>query len=77
MFKDYVLKCNSSSFEALDNFALLAVQQYNLGDRDDWFDNFRGWFYGFYARITNVQTHFRINMHLIFIICALVRGFHT
>jgi hypothetical protein len=59
MSKDYVLKFNTASFKALDEFALLADQKYNLGDRDDWFGNFRGGLYGFYARITGVQIHFR------------------
>jgi len=59
MSKDYVLEFNRSSFKALDEFALLTDQKYNLGDKDDWFGNFRGGLYGFYARITGVKIHFR------------------
>jgi hypothetical protein len=59
MSNDYLLKFNLSSYEALDEFALLAAQKYNLGDKYDWFGNFRGGLYGFYARITGVQIHFK------------------
>jgi len=59
MSKDYLLEFNVSPFKALDEFALLADQKYNLGDKDDWFGNFRGGLYGFYSRITGVQIHFR------------------
>lgn len=59
MSKDYMLEFNWSSFKALDEFALLTDQKYNLGDKDDWFGNFRGGLYGFYARITGVKIHFR------------------
>lgn len=43
----------------LDEFALLARQDYNLGAGDDWFGEFRGGLYGFYARIHGVEKHYR------------------
>ena len=42
MSKDYVLKFDLSPYDELDKFALLADQSYNLGDRGDWFNHFRG-----------------------------------
>ncbi len=45
-------------FEALDQLALLACQDYNLGGAGDWFGEFRGGLYGFYARLYGVQRHF-------------------
>jgi hypothetical protein len=60
MSKDYTLKYNLSSYEALDKFALLADQKYNLGDKDDWFNNFRGGLFGLYSRLLGVCIHFKI-----------------
>lgn len=47
-----------SPFEALDQLALLARQDYNLGGTGDWFGEFRGGLYGFYARLYGVQRHY-------------------
>jgi len=58
MSKDYKLKFDLTSYHELDNFALLAVQQYNLGDKGDWFGQFRGGLYGLYARVAGVQIHY-------------------
>ena len=45
-------------FEALDQLALLARQDYNLGGSGDWFGEFRRGLYGFYARLYGVQRHY-------------------
>jgi len=58
---EYTLAFDLSSYEALDDFALLADQKYNLGDRGDWFNHFRGGLYGLYARVLGV----RINYHAV------------
>jgi hypothetical protein len=58
MSNDYTLKFDLSSYDALDEFALLADQQYNLGDKGDWFGCFRGGLYGLYARVVGVQIHY-------------------
>lgn len=58
MSKDYLLKFDLSSYNALDGFALLADQHYNLGDKGDWFGQFRGGLYGLYARLLGVQIHY-------------------
>ncbi len=47
-----------SSFKELDHLALLATQGYNLGSTGDWFGEFRGGLYGFYARVYGVQRHY-------------------
>ena len=59
MPNDYTLEFDLSSYEDLDNFALLADQSYNLGDKDDWFGQFRGGLYGLYNRILGVKIHYR------------------
>lgn len=48
-----------SIFRELNQFALLACQKYNLGNKPDWFGSFRGGLYGFYARVHGVQVHNR------------------
>lgn len=48
-----------SVFRELDEFALLACQEFNLGNEPDWFGSFRGGLYGFHARIHGVQVHYR------------------
>ena len=58
MSNDYTLEFDLLSYEDLDNFALLADQSYNLGDKGDWFNQFRGGLYGLYARILGVQIHY-------------------
>lgn len=55
---DFLLAIDLSSFKALDEFALLACQSYNLGNNPDWFGSFRGGLYGMYARIDAVVRHF-------------------
>ena len=45
-------------FQALDQLALLARQDCNLGDVGDWFAEFRGGLYGFYARLYGIQRHY-------------------
>ena len=58
MPNDYTLEFDLSSYNDLDNFALLATQSYNLGDKDDWFGQFRGGLYGLYNRILGVEVHY-------------------
>ncbi|MGB2815075.1 MAG: hypothetical protein WBC75_08320, partial [Dehalococcoidales bacterium] len=58
MAEGYPLEFNLSSYEALDNFALLADQKYNLGDRNGWFNCFRGGLHGLYARVMGVKMHY-------------------
>lgn len=55
---DFLLSIDLSSFNALDDFALLACQSYNLGNDLDWFGSFRGGLYGMYARIDALVRHF-------------------
>lgn len=55
---DFYLKFDLQAFEELDQFALLACQQYNYGNENDWFGAFRGGLYGSYARIHGVVTHY-------------------
>jgi hypothetical protein len=58
MPSDYTLKFDLSAYEELDKFALLADQDYNLSNRGDWFNHFRGGIYGLYARVQGVQIHY-------------------
>jgi hypothetical protein len=46
--------------QKLDDFALLADQPYNLGDKGDWFGCFRGGLYGMYGRLYGVQFHHKV-----------------
>lgn len=55
---DFSVQFDLSSFETLDQLALLARQDYNLGGAGDWFGEFRGGLYGFYARMYGVQRHY-------------------
>jgi hypothetical protein len=50
----------SHPFEQLDEFALLACQDYNLGNTSDWFGSFRGGLYGFYGRVFGIGEHYRL-----------------
>jgi hypothetical protein len=59
MLNDYTLNFDLSSYNKLDAFALLADQKYNLGDKDDWFNQFRSSLHGLYSRLTGVQIHFK------------------
>lgn len=55
---DFAVHFDSEPFESLDQLALLARQDYNLGGAGDWFGEFRGGLYGFYARLYGVQRHY-------------------
>jgi len=46
--------------EELDNFALLASQDYNLGNAGNWFFSFRGGLYGFHSRMNGLEQHRRL-----------------
>lgn len=48
---------DNTPYEELDQFALLACQNYNIGNETDWFGSFRGGLYGFYSRNRGVQIH--------------------
>ncbi len=56
------LNFDRSGGEQLDNFALLATQDYNLGEKNDWFGHFRGGLHGHYSRLTGASIHYA-NMH--------------
>lgn len=55
---EFLLKFDLGTFHELDEFALLACQDYNFGGVNDWFGAFRGGLYGSYARIHGVVTHY-------------------
>lgn len=55
---EFSVQFDLKAFEELDQLALLARQDYNLGDTGHWFGEFRGGLYGFYARIHGVQRHY-------------------
>ena len=55
---DFSLQFDSAPCDALDQLALLARQDYNLGGAGDWFGEFRGGLYGFYGRLHGVQIHY-------------------
>jgi hypothetical protein len=55
---DFQLDFELSDAKRLDDYALLACQDYNLGNGGDWFGSFRGGLYGFHARIHGVATHY-------------------
>jgi hypothetical protein len=54
----FTVKFNLAEFENLDQLALLADQDYNLGDTSSWFGEFRGGLYGFYSRLFGVMRHY-------------------
>lgn len=56
--KEFELHFDLKDCEKLDQFALLACQEYNLGGKGDWFGCFRGGLYGFYSRIYGVHFHY-------------------
>jgi len=58
MGSEYSLIFDLSRYQELDNFALLARQDYNLGNKGGWLGHFRGGLYGFYARLTGVEIHY-------------------
>ena len=55
---EFSVQFDLAPFEVLDQLALLARQDYNLGDTGDWFGEFRGGLYGFYARLYGVSFHY-------------------
>lgn len=55
---DLQITFDDKSFDDLDQLALLACQDYNLGCAGDWFGEFRGGLYGFYARLYGVSLHY-------------------
>lgn len=48
-----------SVYDKLDEFALLACQDYNLGNKGDWFGNFREGLYAVYSRVCGVNCLFK------------------
>lgn len=58
----WTLNFDQSGGKQLDDFALLATQDYNLGSKNDWFGHFRGGLYGHYSRLTGASIHYA-NMH--------------
>jgi hypothetical protein len=59
---DLTLNFDRSGGKQLDDFALLATQNYNLGKKNDWFGHFRGGLYGHYSRLNGASIHYA-NMH--------------
>lgn len=57
---DFSLLFNLMKFKQLDQFALLVCQDYNLGNKGDWFMSFRNGLSGFYARLHGVSVHYKI-----------------
>lgn len=55
---DFSVEFDLAPFGALDQLALLARQDYNLGGDGDWFGEFRGGLYGFYSRLYGIQRHY-------------------
>lgn len=55
---EFSIRFDWAPFNALDQLALLARQDYNLGGVGDWFGEFRGGLYGFFARLYGTQRHY-------------------
>ncbi len=55
---NFTLNIEPSTFNELDQFALLACQKYNYGNNNGWFGSFRGGLYGSYARIHGLINHY-------------------
>jgi hypothetical protein len=55
--RSYDLQFALQPLDELDNFALLASQEYNLGNPGNWHFTFRTGLTGFYARIHGVRSH--------------------
>lgn len=55
---DFNLTFNLGSYQQLDEFALLACQDYNYGNHTDWFGSFRGGLYGAFSRIHGIRIHY-------------------
>ena len=58
MSTKFELNFELSSFKELDQFALTAVQQNYYGDKDNWFNLFRGGLFGMYARLSGASLHY-------------------
>jgi hypothetical protein len=56
----YTLNIDLSNYVKLDEFALLANQDYNYGDINHWFLEFRGGLLGFYNRIEEFARNYKI-----------------
>ena len=54
----FLIHFDHTPFDAVDELALLARQDYNLGGIGDWFGEFRGGLYGFYARLYGIERHY-------------------
>jgi len=54
----YEISLDLSDYGILDEFALLARQDYNLGNQGKWFNAFRGGLYGFHSRLHGFATHY-------------------
>lgn len=54
----FEINFDSTSLKELDQFALLACQEYNYGNSTDWFGSFRGGLYGLYSRLNAAQKHY-------------------
>jgi hypothetical protein len=54
----FAIQFDITGFQQLDQFALLACQDYNLGNAGDWFQEFRGGLYGMYSRLYGVSRHY-------------------
>lgn len=55
---DYIIEFDLTIFHQLDEYALLACQDYNYGGESGWFGSFRGGLYGSYARVHGVCNHY-------------------
>ncbi|WKZ46053.1 MAG: hypothetical protein QY306_09535 [Anaerolineales bacterium] len=56
----YEISLDLSEYGHLDEFALLACQDYNFGNESKWFNAFRGGLYGFRARVNGFLSHYQI-----------------
>lgn len=56
--RNFILRFELSACRELDDYALLADQSYNFGDKNGWFGDFRGGLFGFYSRINAVERHY-------------------
>ena len=58
MGENYKLQFDLSSYATLDELALLARQDYNLGNKGDWFTHFRWGKNGLFARLLGIRLHY-------------------
>jgi hypothetical protein len=56
--QDFLLQFDLAPLKQLDQFALLACQDYNYGNTTDWFGDFRGGLHALYARVYAVRKHY-------------------